>query len=69
MRWHSRQPAPRARSLLAEVGLDDRAGDLPPADDPLALDRARYETFAAFLVNRGLIEQAPALDTYLRDMR
>ena len=30
------------------------------ADDPTALDRARYETFAAFLVKRGLIKQAPA---------
>lgn len=39
------------------------------ADDPLALDRARYETFAAFLVKRGLIKQAPAIDTYLRDMK
>ncbi len=39
------------------------------ADDPLAVDRARYETFAAFLVKRGLIKLAPAIDTYLRDMR
>ncbi len=39
------------------------------ADDPVALDRARYETFAAFLVKRGLIKQAPAPDTYLRDMK
>ena len=39
------------------------------ADDPLALDRARYETFAAFLVKRGLIKRAPAIDTYLRDVK
>ncbi len=39
------------------------------ADDPLALDRARYETFAAFLVKRGLIKQVPAIDTYLRDVK
>ena len=39
------------------------------ADDPVALDRARYETFAAFLVKRGLIKQAPAADSYLRDMK
>ena len=39
------------------------------ADDPTALDLRRYETFAAFLVKRGLIKQAPALDTYLRDLR
>ena len=39
------------------------------ADDPAALDRARYDTFAAFLVKRGLIKQAPAADSYLRDMK
>ena len=39
------------------------------ADDPVSLDRARYETFAAFLVKRGLIKQAPAADSYLRDMK
>ncbi|MBX9945038.1 MAG: ABC transporter substrate-binding protein [Reyranella sp.] len=39
------------------------------ADDPTALDTARYETFAAFLVKRGLIKQAPAPDSYLRNVR
>ncbi len=39
------------------------------ADDPVALDRARYDAFAAFLVKRGLIKQAPAPDNYLRDMK
>ena len=39
------------------------------ADNPLGLDRVRYETFAAFLVKRGLIKQAPAPDSYLRDMK
>ncbi len=39
------------------------------APDPSALDRTRYEAFAAFLVKRGLIKQAPALDTYLKDVR
>ena len=39
------------------------------AADPVALDRARYETFAAFLVKRGLIKQAPPLDSYLRDIK
>lgn len=39
------------------------------AGDPTTLDRARYETFAAFLVKRGLIKQAPPLDSYLRDVR
>lgn len=39
------------------------------AADPASLDRARYETFAAFLQKRGLIKQAPPLDSYLRDMK
>ncbi|TAJ89852.1 ABC transporter substrate-binding protein [Reyranella sp.] len=38
-------------------------------DDPTSLDRSRYEAFAAFLVKRGLIKQAPPLDSYLRDIR
>jgi putative hydroxymethylpyrimidine transport system substrate-binding protein len=36
------------------------------ADNPTALDRARYDVFAAFLVQRGLIKQAPPPDSYLR---
>ena len=39
------------------------------AADPTALDRARYQTFAEFLVARGLIKQAPPLDSYLRDIK
>ncbi len=39
------------------------------AADPTMLDRARYEAFADFLVKRGLIKQAPALDSYLREIR
>ena len=39
------------------------------AADPTALDRARYQTFAEFLVKRGLIKQAPPLDSYLRDIK
>jgi putative hydroxymethylpyrimidine transport system substrate-binding protein len=39
------------------------------AADPTALDRGRYETFAAFLVKRGLMKQAPATDTYLREIK
>jgi putative hydroxymethylpyrimidine transport system substrate-binding protein len=39
------------------------------ASDPASLDRARYETFAAFLVKRGLIKQAPSPDSYLRDIQ
>ena len=39
------------------------------AADPTALDRARYQTFADFLVKRGLIKQAPPLDSYLRDIK
>jgi putative hydroxymethylpyrimidine transport system substrate-binding protein len=39
------------------------------AADPTALDRARYTAFADFLVKRGLIKQAPALDSYLREIK
>jgi putative hydroxymethylpyrimidine transport system substrate-binding protein len=39
------------------------------AADPSALDRARYEAFADFLVKRGLIKQAPPLDSYLREIK
>jgi putative hydroxymethylpyrimidine transport system substrate-binding protein len=39
------------------------------AADPTALDRSRYQTFADFLVKRGLIKQAPPLDSYLRDIK
>jgi putative hydroxymethylpyrimidine transport system substrate-binding protein len=39
------------------------------AVDPSALDRARYTAFADFLVKRGLIKQAPPLDSYLREIK
>ena len=39
------------------------------AADPTALDRSRYQAFADFLVKRGLIKQAPPLDSYLRDIK
>jgi putative hydroxymethylpyrimidine transport system substrate-binding protein len=39
------------------------------ADDPTALDRARYDAFAEFLVKRGLIKQAPSADSYLREIK
>jgi putative hydroxymethylpyrimidine transport system substrate-binding protein len=39
------------------------------AADPTALDRARYTAFANFLVKRGLIKQAPPLDSYLREIK
>lgn len=37
------------------------------ANDPHALDVARYDAFAAFLVKRGLIKQAPT--GYLREIK
>ncbi|HYC64368.1 MAG TPA: ABC transporter substrate-binding protein [Reyranellaceae bacterium] len=37
------------------------------ANDPHALDVARYDAFAAFLVKRGLIKRAPA--GYLREIK
>jgi len=39
------------------------------AADPTALDRERYTVFADFLVKRGLIKQAPPLDSYLREIK
>jgi putative hydroxymethylpyrimidine transport system substrate-binding protein len=39
------------------------------APDPTALDRARYQVFADFLVKRGLIKQAPPLDSYLSEIK
>ncbi|CAN5881863.1 ABC transporter substrate-binding protein [soil metagenome] len=39
------------------------------AADPTALDRARYEAFADFLVKRGLMKKAPPLDSYLREIK
>jgi putative hydroxymethylpyrimidine transport system substrate-binding protein len=39
------------------------------AADPTALDRDRYTVFADFLVKRGLIKQAPPLDSYLREIK
>lgn len=39
------------------------------AADPIALDRARYQAFADFLVKRGLIKQAPPLESYLREIK
>ena len=39
------------------------------AVDPTELDRNRYQVFADFLVKRGLIKQAPPLDSYLREIK
>ena len=39
------------------------------AAEPTALDRARYQGFADFLVKRGLIKQAPPLDSYLQEIK
>ena len=36
---------------------------------PAALDRARYERFAAFLKNQGLISAIPPLETYAVEIR
>jgi putative hydroxymethylpyrimidine transport system substrate-binding protein len=59
-----------AKELDSELNKAAWKDTLPLlADDPAALERARYDTFAAFLVQRGLIKQAPPPDAYLRDMR
>ena len=39
------------------------------AADPSALDRARYATFADFLVKRGLIKHAPPLESYVHEIK
>ncbi len=39
------------------------------AVDPFALDRARYEAFAAFLARAHVIPAAPAVDSYTRVLR
>ncbi len=36
---------------------------------PRALDRARYEAFAAFLLDQGVIETNPPLETYAAEIR
>jgi len=36
---------------------------------PRALDSARYETFAAFLLDQGVIETSPPLETYAAEIR
>lgn len=39
------------------------------ASDPAALDRARYERFAAFLKVRGLVKRDVPVDSYVREIR
>jgi putative hydroxymethylpyrimidine transport system substrate-binding protein len=36
---------------------------------PAALDRARYDSFGDFMLERGLIKQKPALDAYTAEVR
>lgn len=39
------------------------------AADPAALDRIRYERFAAFLKARGLIKEVPDINGYVREIK
>lgn len=39
------------------------------AADPAALDRLRYERFAAFLKARGLIKEVPNINSYVREIK
>lgn len=39
------------------------------AADPAALDRARYERFAAFLKARGLIKDMPDINSYAKEIK
>lgn len=62
--------------ISAYPKLDDElnraawAATLPRfAKQPALLDRTRYETFGAFMKERGLIKTAPALDTFATEIR
>jgi putative hydroxymethylpyrimidine transport system substrate-binding protein len=75
--WLKANPA-EAWGLFSTYGkdLDNELNKLAWKDtlpllaaDPTALDRARYQAFAEFLVARGFIKQAPPLDSYLRDIK
>jgi len=62
--------------LKAHSDLDDElnrrsfAATLPRfAKRPGALDVGRYERFAAFLKDKGLIETVPAIGTYAEEPR
>ncbi len=57
-------------------GLDDELNRRAWADTlprfalrPAALDRGRYERFAKFLMEQGVIKAAPAVDTYAVELR
>ena len=39
------------------------------ADDPAAIDLARYEAFAEFLLKKGMLKRPVPVDRYVRDMR
>lgn len=39
------------------------------ASDPAALDRARYDAYADFLVKKGVLRARPALDSYAVELR
>lgn len=39
------------------------------AADPAAVDRLRYERFAAFLKARGLIKEVPDINSYVREIK
>jgi putative hydroxymethylpyrimidine transport system substrate-binding protein len=75
--WLKANPA-EAWSVFSKSGkdLDNELNKLAWKDtlpllatDPTALERSRYQAFADFLVKRGLIKQAPPLDSYLRDIK
>lgn len=75
--WLTTNPA-EAWQLFAKYGkeLDTELNRLAWKDtlpllarNPSVLDRARYATFAEFLVKHGLIKQAPPLDGYLREVK
>ncbi len=57
-------------------GLDDELNRRAWADTlrrfalrPAALDRGRYERFGQFLIDQGVVEKLPALDSYVSEVR
>ena len=75
--WQSENPE-EAEALFfeAQSDIDDELNrqafkDTLPlfALDPVPLDRARYEAFAAFMTEAGLVSDLPPLDTYVAELR
>lgn len=73
-RWAQANPEAAAEAFFAaQPDLDDRLNRTAFADtlgafaaDPVPLDTARYEAFARFMTQAGLVQDLPDLSTYAR---